>query len=141
MATRHQITRLGAQIERLAAVLDPDDALVTVAVFDGETADFALSWHCRRRPEHAGRRVQLEWRNETRREASDVCALSVATAAERAELQRWLLRPVLGERNFVMTDEEREADQAVTAELLAGSATWARDYQEALAAARLVSSG
>lgn len=63
MATRQQLSRLGAQIDRLSAVLDPDSSVVTVVVFEGETPEFACSWHVRQRPEHAGRRVQLEWRN------------------------------------------------------------------------------
>jgi hypothetical protein len=66
MATRQQLAKIGAQIDQLAAAINPDESLVNVVVFEGETADFALSWHARQRPEHAGRRVQLQYRREAR---------------------------------------------------------------------------
>jgi hypothetical protein len=83
MVTRTQFLKLGDKIDELAAVLDPDDSIVRVVVFEGESPDFALAWHRRHRPEHAGRHVQLEYRNEGRHLTSDLAAVHLATAAER----------------------------------------------------------
>jgi hypothetical protein len=65
MATRAQIDRLERQIHQLTAAIESDER-VRVAVFRGETREFALARHRELRPDHAGRLVRLEYRSEER---------------------------------------------------------------------------
>lgn len=63
MVTRKQLEVLERRIEGLMP-----DHHVTVAVFVGETPQFAHARHCERRPEHAGWRARFDYRPQARNE-------------------------------------------------------------------------
>jgi hypothetical protein len=48
------------------AAIDTDSKPITVAAFSDETRELALQWHREQRPDHAGRLVRFEYRNEER---------------------------------------------------------------------------
>jgi hypothetical protein len=60
--------KLSNQITALSEAIDPDTGAVTVAVFAGETPEFASRRHRELRPEHAGRRVRFDYRPNKRDE-------------------------------------------------------------------------
>ena len=89
MVTRAAIDRLGARIEALAAVIDPGAGTIAVAVFAGETPEFALQRHCELRPEHAGRRARFDRRARERDEMHELCATwAGATEADFQDFRR-----------------------------------------------------
>jgi hypothetical protein len=89
MVTKAQIDRLSARIEQMAVANDP---AITVAVFKGETPEFAIQRHKELRPDHCGRRLSLSWRTEPRDEVGEmfaVCTLAeIAAAVEAATDQK-----------------------------------------------------
>jgi hypothetical protein len=94
MVTTAQIDRLGKRIDQLAAAIDPPEGAVKVVVFRGESPEFALARHRELRPEHAGRLVKLEHRNEERDHVRELCAVHLgATKADEAAFQAWLMHP------------------------------------------------
>ena len=74
MVTAAQLSRLDAKLDALAAAIDTDGQPVTVVVFPGETREFALQRHRELRPDHAGRPVRFEHRNEPRTELAEMFA-------------------------------------------------------------------
>ena len=89
MVTKAAMDKLAARIEALASMIDPGAGAITVAVFDGETTEFALGRHCELRPEHRGRRVQYEWRTNKRDELHELAAVwAGATVADFEEFRR-----------------------------------------------------
>jgi hypothetical protein len=57
------------------AAIDTDNQHITVVVFQGEGREFALARHRELRPDHAGRPVRFEHRNEPRAEVSEMFAV------------------------------------------------------------------
>jgi hypothetical protein len=81
MVTRAQALRIEARVEELAGALGTS---IVVVVFKGETAEFALARHRELRPDHAGRRVQLEQRPEVRDETKEAFAV-----CSELEVREW----------------------------------------------------
>ena len=75
MVTAGQISRLDAKLDALVAAIDTDSQAITVVLFAGETCDFALQRHRVLRPDHAGRPVRFEHRNEERDEVREMFAV------------------------------------------------------------------
>ena len=50
----------------MTAAIDTDSQPISVVVFRGEMREFALQRHRKLRPDHAGRLVRFEYRNEER---------------------------------------------------------------------------
>ena len=71
MVTKAQIDKLEARIEQMAVANNP---AISVAVFKGETPEFAMQRHCELRPEHKGRRMQLKARPEPRHHVAELLA-------------------------------------------------------------------
>jgi hypothetical protein len=53
-------------LDNVAAAIDTDSQPIGVVVFRGEMREFALQRHRKLRPDHAGRLVRFEYRNEER---------------------------------------------------------------------------
>jgi hypothetical protein len=66
MVTATQLSRLDAKLDTLVAAIDTDNQPINVVAFQGEGREFALARHRELRPDHAGRPVRLEYRNEER---------------------------------------------------------------------------
>jgi len=66
---------LTPKLDALAAAIDTDSRAITVVVFQGETREFALQRHRELRPDHAGRAVRFEHRNEERHEVREMFAV------------------------------------------------------------------
>ena len=84
MVTKATIDKLTKAIEQIAVA---DVPAITVAVFSGETPALAVQRHIEHRPEHAGRRVHLNWRTEPRDHVNEmfaVCSQAEVTAAVEA---------------------------------------------------------
>ena len=81
MVTRQQTKNIASRIEALAGALDPHAGAVRVVVFDGETPECAMRRHVELRPEHAGRRVVIEYVNGPRISVRELSAV-VAGATE-----------------------------------------------------------
>jgi len=75
MVTAGQLSRLDAKLDALAAAIDTDSRAITVVVFQGETREFALQRHRELRPDHAGRPVRFEYRNEQRDDVREMFAV------------------------------------------------------------------
>ena len=75
MVTAAQVSRLAAKLDALAVAIDTDSQAITVAVFSGETREFALQRHRELRPDHAGRLVRFEYRNEERDDVREMFAV------------------------------------------------------------------
>ena len=80
MVTATQVSRLDAKLGALVAAIDTDNRPIAIVVFRGETREFALQRHRELRPNHAGRLVRFEHRNEQRTEVAEM--FSVHTPAE-----------------------------------------------------------
>jgi hypothetical protein len=93
MVTRAQALRIEARVEELAAGLGTD---VTVVVFRGETPEFAMARHRELRPDHAGQRVRLEWRNEERNDIREMFAV-----CSEAEVRAFFDELAAKDRDFV----------------------------------------
>jgi hypothetical protein len=74
MVTKLQLDRLEQRMEQIAEVLEPERAAVRCVVFKGETLQFAMARHLELRPEHRGRRIRLEYRNDARDHLSEMLA-------------------------------------------------------------------
>ena len=74
MVTTAQIDRIGRRVDQLAAAIEPDET-VRVVVFAGELPEFALQRHRELRPDHVGRRVRFEHRNEERDDVREMFAV------------------------------------------------------------------
>jgi hypothetical protein len=77
MVTATQLSRLDAKLDTLVAAIDPDGRPITVVVFQGEGREFALARHRELRPDHAGRQVRFEHRNEERDDVREMFAVQV----------------------------------------------------------------
>ena len=89
MVTRVQLDRIGSRIEQLANLINPNAGAITVAVFAGETPEFALQRHCELRPEHGGRRVKFDHRTNKRDEIHELSAIwAGATEHDFQEFRR-----------------------------------------------------
>src|SRR5262245_7020542 len=75
MVTAGQLSRLDAKLDALAAAIDTDSRSITVVVFQGETREFALQRHRELRPDHAGRLVRFEYRNQERDDVREMFAV------------------------------------------------------------------
>src|SRR5262245_317481 len=75
MVTAAQVSRMDAKLDALVAAIDTDSQPITVAVFSGETREFALQRHREVRPDHAGRLVRFEHRWEPRTELAEMSAV------------------------------------------------------------------
>ena len=75
MVTAAQLSRLDAKLGVLAAAIDTDGQPVTVVVFPSETREFALQRHQELRPDHAGRLVRFEYRNQERDHVREMFAV------------------------------------------------------------------
>jgi hypothetical protein len=111
MVTRSQIDKLGTRIEELAALLDPDAGQVTVAVFRGETPEFAARRHCELRPEHSGRQMRFDYRTLERSELGEELAVRAGATADDLQQFRRTLAEIDGtSRNFIPADVPQEAE-------------------------------
>jgi hypothetical protein len=92
MATRGMIDRLERQVDQLSAVIDPGEQPITVVVFAGESADYAMERHATLRPEHRGRLVRLEHRHNVERGPSEeeAAVFLGATSEDMAAARAWL---------------------------------------------------
>ena len=90
MVTRVQLDKIGSRIEQLASIINPGAGAITVAVFAGETPEFALQRHCELRPEHGGgRRVKFDHRSTKREELHELAAVwAGATEHDFQEFRR-----------------------------------------------------
>ena len=94
MVTKAAIDKLTSRIEALASLIDPIAGAVLVAVFEGETPEFALERHCELRPEHRGRRVQYDRRPNRREELHELAAVWAGpTLADFEEFRRSIEEP------------------------------------------------
>lgn len=118
-----QLLKLTAQVEDLAGALDPHP-IVTVAVFDHETEEFAARRHVSLRPEHAGLRIRFDYRRNERSPTHEVCAVwAGATESDMFTYKEWMERRPSGLRNFLGFHEDGEDDCEGSLE------AWDADYQ------------
>ena len=68
-------SRLDAKLNELVAAIDTEHKAITVVVFSGETREFALQRHRELRPDHAGRLVRFEYRNQERDDVRELFAV------------------------------------------------------------------
>ena len=86
MASQVAIKKLAFRIEELAGAFDPRQ-VISVAVFDHETEEFAARRHVSLRPEHRGMLVRFDHRREERTgmkpPSSNLGAFACSTATLR----------------------------------------------------------
>ncbi len=110
MVTRVQLDRISSRIEELASLINPNAGAVTVAVFAGEAAEFALQRHCELRPEHRGRPVRYDFRSNKRNELHELSAVW-AGATENDFQELWRMVGQMGDdaresgRDFVLFEQ------------------------------------
>jgi hypothetical protein len=122
MVTAAQLSRLDAKLDALVAAIDTDNQPITVVVFSDETRELALQRHRQLRPDHAGRPVRFEHRNEVRCYVGELFACH-----SDAEIQAMIERIDAKGRGKTVGDwmladaHGREADDSPRASLAKGA--------------------